>query len=154
MRDSLRDLIEEDQIRTPSSVEESSEEAVLSDFSDSEELIDDEIYLKRHLQLEIDEIRRYNIGVLQDYQGAASLAVEERISQLIKSSQANMEFKKPKESQVRRGKANVVNQKPEYAVTGYDKGMNGKNQQNAESVVQKEVSNRGYNLRRNPSGKQ
>lgn len=48
--------------------------------SDSEEEIDDEIYFNRHLQLEIDEIRRYNIGVQQDYQGAAALAVEERIS--------------------------------------------------------------------------
>ena len=38
-------------------------------------------------------------------------------------------------------------------MTGYDKGMHGKNLQNAESVVQKEVSNRGYNLRRNPTGK-
>ncbi len=154
MRDSLRDLIDNDQIRTPSSVEDSSEEAVSSDSSDSEELIDDEIYLKRHLQLEIDEIRRYNIGVLQDYQGAAALAVEERISQLIKSSQANREFKKPRESQGTRGKPNGVNQKPELAMTGYDKDMHGKNLQNAESVVQKEVSNRGYNLRRNPTGKQ
>jgi hypothetical protein len=57
VRDSFRDLLE-DQFISPNDS---------SSSSDEEEIIDDEIFIKRHLQLEIDEIRRYNIGVQSHY---------------------------------------------------------------------------------------
>ena len=60
VRDSFRDLLE-DQFISPDNS---------SSSSDDEEIIDDDVFIKRHLQLEIDEIRRYNIGVQSHYQGA------------------------------------------------------------------------------------
>lgn len=36
----------------------------VNDSDTSEEIIDDEIYLKRHYNLELEEIQRYNIGIM------------------------------------------------------------------------------------------
>lgn len=74
VRDSFRDLLE-DQFISPDDS---------SSSSDDEEMIDDDVFIKRHLDLEIDEIRRYNIGVQSHYQGAQQ-AIEERISTLIET---------------------------------------------------------------------
>ena len=74
VRDSFRDLLE-DQFISPDNS---------SSSSDDEEMIDDDVFIKRHLELEIDEIRRYNIGVQSHYQGAQQ-AIEERISKLIET---------------------------------------------------------------------
>jgi hypothetical protein len=50
-----------------------------SSSSSSDEFIDDEIYLQRHLNLEIEEIRRYNIGIKSELHKV----VDERIEALI-----------------------------------------------------------------------
>lgn len=50
-----------------------------SSSSSSDEFIDDDIYLQRHLNLEIEEIRRYNIGIKSELHKV----VDERIEALI-----------------------------------------------------------------------
>ncbi len=50
-----------------------------SSSSSSDEFIDDDFYLQRHLNLEIEEIRRYNIGIKSELHKV----VDERIETLI-----------------------------------------------------------------------
>jgi hypothetical protein len=50
-----------------------------SSSSSSDEFIDDDFYIQRHLNLEIEEIRRYNIGIKSEIHKE----VDERIETLI-----------------------------------------------------------------------
>jgi hypothetical protein len=52
-----------------------------SSSSSSDEFIDDEIYLQRHLNLEIEEIRRYNIGIKSELRKVVDKRIEALIAQ-------------------------------------------------------------------------
>ena len=52
-------------------------ESPLSDDSSDEELIDDEVFLARHLPLEIDEVERYNIGIKNKKNHGSALSSHE-----------------------------------------------------------------------------